>query len=230
VNEPLHQPDLNRRISAGRENAPDYKTYLQSSEWRRQRDRALTRAAFRCERCSSKRRLHVHHLSYERLGHEWDQDLEVLCETCHQGEHFTEPEQTRLGVYLRLASAAVEANPFGDISDLSEAIKVQCVELKIPVNITRIADALSVCGLRLRTRPEPRQAREYGRLVPVPPLTDQESRDLLSRLSILACGTPDGLMQSVIRPMPSLEKTAAEQRAHEERLAEQIAKFKDWPV
>ena len=229
MNEPLHLPDLYRRISAGRENAPDYKTYLQSEEWRKRRKRALDRVGYRCERCSSKRVLHVHHLTYERLGAEWDQDLEVLCETCHQGEHFAEPDQTSLGVYLRLASAAVQAHPFGDIGDLSEAIKTQCVALKIPVNVTRIADALSVCGLRLKTRPPVRDVRDYGRLVPVRPLTDQESRELVSRLSMLACGTPDGFAKGAIRAMPGLEKTAAEQRAHEENLAEQVAKFKDWP-
>ena len=230
MNEPLHRPDLYRRISAGRENAPDYLAYLKSPEWRKQRNRALTRAGFRCGRCNSKRLLQVHHLTYERLGAEWDQDLEVLCETCHQGAHFSQPDQTSLGVYIPLASAAVEANPFGDIGDLSEAIKLQCVALKIPLNYSRISDALSVCGLRLRTRPPVREARDYGRFVPVRPLTDQESRELVSRLSILACGTPDGFSRVAIRAMPGLEKTAAEQRAHEEKLAEQIAKFKDWPV
>jgi HNH endonuclease len=30
---------------------------------------------------------HVHHLSYERLGHESDDDLELLCSPCHNLEH-----------------------------------------------------------------------------------------------------------------------------------------------
>ena len=31
---------------------------------------------------------HVHHLTYERLGEEWDEDLQLLCAPCHNLEHF----------------------------------------------------------------------------------------------------------------------------------------------
>jgi 5-methylcytosine-specific restriction endonuclease McrA len=31
--------------------------------------------------------LHVHHRTYARFGHERIEDLEVLCESCHNAEH-----------------------------------------------------------------------------------------------------------------------------------------------
>lgn len=64
--------------------------YLHSEHWRRRRLRALQRAHFRCERCGRRHRpgrdgaLQVHHLSYARLGHERDRDLEVLCDHDHR--------------------------------------------------------------------------------------------------------------------------------------------------
>lgn len=61
-----------------------YKAYLQSPEWRATRERVLARAGLRCERCQSYGDgLDVHHLRYTSLGHEPDEDLEVLCRPCH---------------------------------------------------------------------------------------------------------------------------------------------------
>ena len=39
------------------------------------------------EVCGVKHRLQVHHLTYERLGNERDEDLKVLCWACHEREH-----------------------------------------------------------------------------------------------------------------------------------------------
>lgn len=61
--------------------------YLRSEHWQATRHAALGRARFRCERCGTDRRLHVHHLTYVRLGAELDEDLEVLCISCHYAEH-----------------------------------------------------------------------------------------------------------------------------------------------
>ena len=48
------------------------------------RPRILARAAGRCERCGKKtRRPEVHHLTYERLGREKDEDLQAVCRDCH---------------------------------------------------------------------------------------------------------------------------------------------------
>lgn len=61
-----------------------YKRYLQSPEWRAKRAQVLARAAERCERCDDFGvMLEVHHLRYNSLGFEPLEDLEALCERCH---------------------------------------------------------------------------------------------------------------------------------------------------
>jgi hypothetical protein len=57
--------------------------YLQSDHWLVTREHALERSGRECQSCSSKRRLQVHHLSYERIGREEPEDLVVLCRPCH---------------------------------------------------------------------------------------------------------------------------------------------------
>ncbi len=127
-----------------------YQAYLNTSDWRRTRSRALVRASYRCHRCGSKRSPQVHHLSYERLGHEWDQDLEVLCENCHRDEHLEHPDQTSLGVYLKLASSLIGERPYVSVTDLADDMKRRCVNLKIPMDVARINGAIGViCGNRL---------------------------------------------------------------------------------
>ncbi len=88
-----------------------YEDYLASSRWRHVRRQALARARWRCQNpaCPDDAvrwltdveisemavpyPLEVHHLTYERLGHERPDDLLVLCERCHSVEHGREPEQ-----------------------------------------------------------------------------------------------------------------------------------------
>lgn len=73
----------------------DYRRYLASSHWKATRAAKAKAAGYRCQRCGEYGRrtresvvgLHVHHLSYERLGHEEMDDLELLCVACHELEH-----------------------------------------------------------------------------------------------------------------------------------------------
>ncbi len=113
--------------------------YLASENWKVRRARSLYLAQNRCqsptctqsylrsltdlellneiaERLPSHAyRLEVHHLTYERLGAEWDDDLIVLCPACHRGQHgIPEPRATWsvsmadavAGALLRLVPAA----------------------------------------------------------------------------------------------------------------------------
>lgn len=68
--------------------AMPYLEYLESDEWRHTRRVILHRAESRCEQCSSRREpLHIHHLTYERRGHEHPDDLVALCARCHADIH-----------------------------------------------------------------------------------------------------------------------------------------------
>jgi len=60
-----------------------YLAYIRSPEWRKRREVALFRASYRCSICGKRRGLQVHHKTYERLGSEALDDLQVVCRGCH---------------------------------------------------------------------------------------------------------------------------------------------------
>lgn len=65
-----------------------YNEYLTSEHWKKTRARALMRAGYKCEECGNNKNLNVHHNTYENIWHERDEDLEVLCQSCHHKRHF----------------------------------------------------------------------------------------------------------------------------------------------
>jgi hypothetical protein len=81
----------------------DYETkYLYSPHWRAFRELALDAQKKRlgrniCERCSTdtserfSHELHIHHRTYERLGEERLEDVEILCRECHDKIHLRDP-------------------------------------------------------------------------------------------------------------------------------------------
>jgi hypothetical protein len=60
-----------------------YAEYLRSPGWKARRKLALSAARHRCQVCNGKRKLQVHHRTYERIGRERPDDLVVLCNACH---------------------------------------------------------------------------------------------------------------------------------------------------
>lgn len=61
----------------------DYKTYLQSAEWQKKRNERLKIDDYKCQKCGRPFDLQVHHLTYDRIGHEDMCDLITLCKHCH---------------------------------------------------------------------------------------------------------------------------------------------------
>ena len=61
--------------------------YLQSPEWKALKQAKLWRAGNKCQLCKSTTNLHLHHLTYDRLGNELLTDLVLLCSVCHQAQH-----------------------------------------------------------------------------------------------------------------------------------------------
>lgn len=66
-----------------------YTKYIASNAWMRVRVRVFNRRGVQCEKCGSTdgTRLDIHHLTYERLGFERDEDLQILCQACHRKAH-----------------------------------------------------------------------------------------------------------------------------------------------
>src|SRR5215203_4685195 len=121
-----------------------YRLYIHSQSWRSTRNRARQRANYQCQRCGRKRDLEVHHLTYDRLGHEWDEDLTVLCTLCHRLHHLGVVEASPSGVYLKLGRQAIRERGIGSIADLNAAIKALCARNGIPPNARAIDSALRV--------------------------------------------------------------------------------------
>jgi ribosomal protein S27AE len=99
-----------------------YAQYLRSEHWMTLKEEKFASARRMCERCGegAKHRgdrwigLHVHHLTYERVGHEDMADLQVLCIHCHAVTHerVADTEWNRVKVRRRLAVAPTETDDF----------------------------------------------------------------------------------------------------------------------
>jgi len=60
-----------------------YFQYMHSAAWRSIRRKALERDKYLCQVCKKKLATQVHHLTYERFGHELLVDLLSSCRSCH---------------------------------------------------------------------------------------------------------------------------------------------------
>jgi hypothetical protein len=133
-------------LSAERRNelrSMPYEEYLQTSEWRSRRDRALSRAGWRCALCAAKTRLQVHHNYYDNLGEEADEDLTALCDQCHERHHLGDRFDQDLRVYLVAARSRVFKRSFASISDVAEDLKQTFAELQLPYDAQLITDVIA---------------------------------------------------------------------------------------
>ena len=68
-----------------------YAEQYRHPQWQKRRLERLEKARFECENCGDKEQtLHVHHIRYSKGANVWeydDNELEVLCETCHAELH-----------------------------------------------------------------------------------------------------------------------------------------------
>jgi 5-methylcytosine-specific restriction endonuclease McrA len=64
---------------------------MKSEAWGIRRAQVIERDDKKCQACGKISDLHVHHLSYERLGEELDEDLVTLCKRCHFLIHHDHP-------------------------------------------------------------------------------------------------------------------------------------------
>lgn len=81
---PLSDPSAHQNHRA---RGVSYADYIQSDWWRHRRWLAIRAARGQCQRCGSRQKIEVHHVSYERTFAERAEDLEVLCQPCHGAEH-----------------------------------------------------------------------------------------------------------------------------------------------
>lgn len=89
---------------------PTYAQQLKDPRWQKRRLEILSKADFRCVNCDAKdKTLHVHHKIYRKGCLAWeyaDEDLESLCEDCHEFETLVRAELNEL--LGRLSSGEIE--------------------------------------------------------------------------------------------------------------------------
>ena len=61
--------------------------YYFTQHWLATRDAKRKQQRYKCEKCGSGKKLHVHHLTYTSKGREPLSDLQLLCEKCHHTVH-----------------------------------------------------------------------------------------------------------------------------------------------
>jgi len=65
-----------------------YSTYIKSKEWEDMKKLIFEWRGKRCQLCwRDDKPVHVHHITYKRIGNEDPRDLLVVCETCHKFIH-----------------------------------------------------------------------------------------------------------------------------------------------
>lgn len=71
-----------------KEEVRSYKEYLKTKHWRDIKKKYNKKYKYECSCCgSSDKGLHLHHITYERVGNEQLEDLVYLCKDCHSKIH-----------------------------------------------------------------------------------------------------------------------------------------------
>lgn len=107
-------------------NKEEYKAYLNSPRWQAIRKRLYREYDYKCDRCGSSKNIQVHHLTYENLGEEKDEDLVVLCQKCHSELH----EPFNSIDYLLLA----EGYAYGELDSEDEKIRKRAENIALPIS------------------------------------------------------------------------------------------------
>ena len=80
----------------------EYKKYIGSTRWRRRRRRYFKKFGKFCAACGSVTDVTLHHMTYETLGTERDDDLLALCVDHHKLLHKLYPRTCRENTLLFL--------------------------------------------------------------------------------------------------------------------------------
>lgn len=220
-NKPLHSGDVLPAIRSAAPTPRDasidesaryrgmpYEHYLRTAHWRSIRNRALKLAGYQCERCHVGRDLQVHHLTYDRLGAEQDDDLEVVCRGCHLGLHVHELNEG-LGLYFKIIREVMATGDPQSLGDLIELVKIRCARAKINYNTDRFHIAIATLdqeqklvfpGERAPLRAKYRELLDRG--AGNAPLTHSEACGIIAQLGI------QGLMKPIPRVRPMTPRQA----------------------
>lgn len=94
------------------EHSPEYKARVSSRAWHALRRARIEAADFTCARCRGVfpdySKFQLHHLTYDRLGAERPEDLEVVCLPCHEKADAERAGRTRARASQRRYEARLD--------------------------------------------------------------------------------------------------------------------------
>ena len=64
-----------------------YREWINGKDWKDKAKDIIKRSGYKCMVCGSAMNLCVHHITYENLCYEKDEDLMCLCKVCHERLH-----------------------------------------------------------------------------------------------------------------------------------------------
>jgi hypothetical protein len=194
-----------------------YFEYIHSEEWRRRRNRALRLSLYRCAKCGGRYGLEVHHQTYERIGAERDDDLQVLCRDCHLQ---TTRDQFAGRLYLKIVRLVISDAPTATTTaDLMDAAKTFCAKKKLPYDTARLGPAFDLVQESWRRRP--RQTRQRELPPTVVDITVKDARALWDKLQALDAPPLIKAMPSAGAPLSETDYNARMQELREQ--AQQIS-------
>lgn len=90
---PTPSPKKPKRFKKKKKNRGfvEYRQYMASKQWAIRSSEFKISKGSECEVCGSDSGVSTHHYNYLRLGHERNQDLFCLCESCHGAYHSVFP-------------------------------------------------------------------------------------------------------------------------------------------
>lgn len=128
-----------------------YQDMLRDPRWQKRRLEIMSRAGFKCQRCSSDQRtLNVHHKKYRVGALPWeytDSELECICEDCHLEHHILEE--------------IVNADPDQALEEAIEAARI--LGTQTPNYDTRVSAFRVMAGLIGRRSPQQIERMEVER-------------------------------------------------------------------
>ena len=74
-------------IDSGPVKFMNYHEYIKSPEWKDRVAIYKEEADWQCSICGDSEDITGHHKTYINIGNEPEEDIEILCWTCHQKEH-----------------------------------------------------------------------------------------------------------------------------------------------
>lgn len=80
------------------ENPETYELYLKTKHWLKVHGRYRKNHPKICSMCQHVSNIHLHHLTYDRIGREVDSDLIWLCKSCHKLVHSIPNKGERISV------------------------------------------------------------------------------------------------------------------------------------